>query len=155
MAIQNIPKLGPSEDVPRIKNRPRKPRQTKKPSELLAERQAKDRENMTLSERLMEANEALPPGEGMVGKAIKAGFAGAAAGATLGEALAKMYQERAQAGTPSKPTTVSGMAMTDTDLRDAQYFNNQTSGKKSGQQKRYTRQLRERQGENYIQPRNV
>lgn len=103
--------LGPSKNVPRIKNRPLTKRPTKKPSDLMRERQAKRESETTLGERLSEASMAVPPGEGMAGKAVKAGIGGAATGATIGEALAKLHQERIQRGQPRKPTAVSEMSM--------------------------------------------
>jgi hypothetical protein len=111
MNMDNAPRLGPTSEAPRIKNTPRKPRQTKKPSELAKERQDKEMSNMTLAERLLMASEAMPPGEGMVGKALKAGVSGAAVGATLGEALASHYQKKIQGGQKRKPRTISETSM--------------------------------------------
>ncbi len=159
MNMDNAPRLGPTGErpnatIPRVKNTPMKKRQTKTPSQLLKERQDADEQNKTLAQRLLEANEAMPPGEGTVGKALKAGVSGAAVGATLGEALAKMHQEKIQQGIQKKPQQVSGQALTDTDLRDELFMAGK--GRNPGpQQKRYTRRLRERMGKDYIQPTDI
>lgn len=107
------PDLGPKGDgaTPRIKNKPLSKRSKKRPSELMKERMMAEDEKKSLGESLTTAAMAMPPGEGPAGKALKAGFSGAAAGATLGEALSRWYEERNQKGKQAKPRTVSEKAM--------------------------------------------
>ena len=106
------PTLGPkAEAPPRVKNKSKTKRSKKRPSELLKERMDAEDKRKSLGESLTQAAMAMPPGEGPAGKALKAGLSGAAAGATIGEALSQWYEERRQRGTPSKPRTVSEQAM--------------------------------------------
>ena len=109
MTMPSTPKMGPRE-TPRIPN-VSKSRKVKRPSEALQERMAEEDQNKSLSEKLSDVAMAMPPGEGMISKALKAALSGAAAGATIGEALSKLHQEKIQSGKPQTPNTMSGMSM--------------------------------------------
>lgn len=86
--------------------------ESERPSEKMKKRMEEKDTQKSLSEALLEASAALPPGEGMIGKALKAGVSGAAAGATLGEILAKAQQEKMQRGRgKQKPRTMSEKVM--------------------------------------------
>lgn len=93
---------------------------SRKPSEKLAERQKQTEEARPLSEKLTMAAAAFPEGSGTVGRALKAGMSGAAAGATLGEAISQMRQEKAQRGEPVEPKALSEKVMGRTTIADAQ-----------------------------------
>ena len=97
--------------IPRLKNKPLTKKSGKRPSDLMAEREKEAHEKMSLGEALMAGSAAIPPGEGPAGRTFKSIMGGAAAGATLGEALADMYQKKAQAGAPKPSRTVSEEAV--------------------------------------------
>jgi len=83
------------EDDPRIQMPPsEKVSEADRPSEKMKARQDTKQEQTSLAEALTNAAAVTSPGTGPLSRAFKAGLSGAAAGATLGEALAKIQQEK-------------------------------------------------------------
>jgi hypothetical protein len=104
--------LATSKESPRIKMEKRKELADEdRPSEKMRKRQEEKDKTKTLGESLLEANAAVPEGRGRYGNILKGATAGAAAGATLGEALARLHQQKIQTGEPAKPRTTSEKAI--------------------------------------------
>lgn len=105
-------KVAPKTDLPRIAlDKKAETPEDEKPSSKLAKRMAEKQNKRSLGESLTDVAGAFPEGQGTVGNALKAGLSGAAAGATLGEALADMQKKKAQKGTSAPPRTVSENAL--------------------------------------------
>jgi len=102
------PNLGPGEPK-RISNKPLSAKAMEKPSEALARRQKETEKKKPLSESLTEAAAVIPPGTGTAGRALSSAISGSAAGATIGEAIAKLMEEKKQRG-KKKPTTIAQKA---------------------------------------------
>lgn len=81
------------------------------PATLMEERDAAKKKNKTMAESVLEANALVPAGTTRIGRAFKAGFTGAAVGATLGEALSNYFEKKAQTGTPQPARTLSEKAV--------------------------------------------
>jgi len=107
---------------------------------------------------------AMVPDSSMSGT-LRGLLGGASVGLDIGTALDKYRRQKLDetaataamkmsqpAIAPVDPTQVAGV---DADLRDAQYIWGKTSGKREGQQRRYTRRRRELEGEDYTQELNA
>lgn len=104
--------LKPSDEAPRIKMKKKEEMKDEdRPSEKMRKRMEEKEKGKTWAERMSEMNAAIPEGRGKYGAILKGATSGAAAGATLGEALAQLHQEKIQKGHPQEPRTVSGKAM--------------------------------------------
>lgn len=88
--------------------------ESERPSAKAEARQKETLAERTFAERLVDVDALVPQGRGPYGRILKGASSGAAAGATLGEALAQMQREKSQRGQkPGAPTSTSGQAMSD------------------------------------------